>query len=110
MGWLTGFTTLGWVLFMPDHFACLSWRVTIDNVLMGAGARKEGAAWSSLAVGVGGRDRGDDYCSAVGRPGGCPGWRCCCWNTCACDDWQQSLVMRCAAWQSAGGYRLWCAF
>jgi uncharacterized protein YqgC (DUF456 family) len=49
-GVVTGFTTLGWVLFAVITVLLIV-GVTIDNVLMGAKARKEGAAWSSLALG-----------------------------------------------------------
>jgi len=50
-GVTTGFTTLGWVLFTVITVLFIIGAV-IDNVLMGAKARKEGAAWSSLALGV----------------------------------------------------------
>lgn len=50
-GVVTHFTTLGWVLFAVITILFIG-GVTIDNVLMGAKARKEGAAWSSLAVGM----------------------------------------------------------
>ena len=50
-GVTTGFTTLGWVLFAVITVLFIIGAV-IDNVLMGAKARKEGAAWSSLALGV----------------------------------------------------------
>jgi uncharacterized protein YqgC (DUF456 family) len=50
-GVVTGFSTLGWVLFAVITIL-LFVGVTIDNVLMGAKARKEGAAWSSLALGM----------------------------------------------------------
>lgn len=49
-GVITHFTTLGWVLFAVITLLFIG-GVTIDNVLMGAKARKEGAAWSSLALG-----------------------------------------------------------
>jgi len=49
-GVVTGFNTLGWVLFAVITVLFM-FGVTIDNVLMGAKARKEGAAWSSLALG-----------------------------------------------------------
>jgi len=49
-GVVTKFTTLGWVLFAVITILFFG-GVTIDNVLMGAKARKEGAAWSSLALG-----------------------------------------------------------
>ena len=50
-GVATGFNTLGWVLFAVISVLFLA-GVTIDNVLMGASAHKEGAAWSSLALGM----------------------------------------------------------
>jgi hypothetical protein len=49
-GVVIGFSTLGWVLFAVITVLLIV-GVTIDNVLMGAKARKEGAAWSSLALG-----------------------------------------------------------
>ena len=49
-GVITGFSTLGWVLFAVITVLLIV-GVTIDNILMGAKARKEGAAWSSLALG-----------------------------------------------------------
>jgi uncharacterized protein YqgC (DUF456 family) len=49
-GVVTGFSTLGWVLFGVITVLLII-GVTIDNVLMGAKARKEGAAWLSLALG-----------------------------------------------------------
>ncbi len=49
-GVVTGFTTLAWVL-LAVITVLLMIGVTIDNILMGAKARKEGAAWSSLALG-----------------------------------------------------------
>jgi uncharacterized protein YqgC (DUF456 family) len=49
-GVVTGFNTLGWVLFAVLTVLLIA-GVTIDNVLMGAKARKEGAAWLSLALG-----------------------------------------------------------
>jgi uncharacterized protein YqgC (DUF456 family) len=50
-GVTTGFTTLGWVLFAVITVLFITGAV-IDNVLMSAKAHKEGAAWSSLALGV----------------------------------------------------------
>jgi hypothetical protein len=50
-GVTTGFTTLGWVLFAVITVLFFIGAL-IDNVLMGAKARKEGAAWSSLVLGV----------------------------------------------------------
>jgi uncharacterized protein YqgC (DUF456 family) len=49
-GVVTGFTPLAWVL-LAVITVLLIIGVTIDNVLMSAKARKEGAAWSSLAFG-----------------------------------------------------------
>src|SRR4030066_1208968 len=49
-GVITGFSTLGWVWFAVITILLIV-GVTIDNVLMGAKARKEGAAWSSLGLG-----------------------------------------------------------
>jgi len=49
-GVVTRFTTLGWVMFAIISILFIG-GVTIDNVLMGAKARKEGAAWTSLALG-----------------------------------------------------------
>ena len=49
-GVVTGFNTLAWVLFGVITVLLIV-GVTIDNVLMGAKARKEGAAWLSLALG-----------------------------------------------------------
>ncbi len=50
-GLVTGFSTLGWVLFAILSVLMVI-GVTIDNVLMNAKAHKEGAAWSSLALGM----------------------------------------------------------
>src|SRR4030043_1406405 len=50
-GVATGFTTLGWVLFAVITVLFVTGAV-IDNVLMSAKAHKEGAAWSSLVLGV----------------------------------------------------------
>ena len=49
-GVIVGFTPLGWAL-MAVLTVLFIIGVTIDNVLMGAKARKEGAAWLSLALG-----------------------------------------------------------
>src|SRR5512143_3620838 len=49
-GVVTKFTTLGWVMFAIISILFIG-GVTIDNVLMGAKARKEGAAWTLLALG-----------------------------------------------------------
>jgi uncharacterized protein YqgC (DUF456 family) len=50
-GVVTGFTTLGWVLFAVITVLFITGAV-IDNVLMSAKAHQEGAAWSTLALGV----------------------------------------------------------
>jgi hypothetical protein len=50
-GAATGFTTLGWVLFTVITVLFILGAI-IDNVLMSAKAHKEGAALSSLALGV----------------------------------------------------------
>jgi uncharacterized protein YqgC (DUF456 family) len=50
-GLVTGFTTVGWIIFGVNTVLMLI-GVTIDNVLMSAKAHKEGAAWSSLAMGM----------------------------------------------------------
>lgn len=50
-GVATGFTTLGWVLFAVITVLFVTGAV-IDNVLMSAKAHKEGAAWSSLVLGI----------------------------------------------------------
>jgi uncharacterized protein YqgC (DUF456 family) len=50
-GVVTGFSTLGWVLFAVISVLLII-GVTIDNILMGAKARKEGVAWSSLVLGL----------------------------------------------------------
>src|SRR5512135_2335280 len=50
-GVVTGFNTLAWVMFGVITVLMIV-GVTIDNVLMGAKAHKEGAAWSSLALGM----------------------------------------------------------
>jgi len=53
-GLVTGFNTLAWILFAIISILAVI-GVTIDNVLMNAKAHKEGAAWTSLALGwVGG--------------------------------------------------------
>src|SRR5512143_182097 len=49
-GVVTGFNTLAWVLFGVITILFIVGE-TIDNILMGARARKEGAAWTSLALG-----------------------------------------------------------
>ena len=50
-GVVTGFTTLGWVLFAVLTLLMIT-GATIDNVLMGAKAHKEGAAWFSIVLGM----------------------------------------------------------
>ena len=50
-GVVTGFTTLGWVLFAVITLLMIT-GATIDNVLMSAKAHKEGAAWYSIVLGM----------------------------------------------------------
>ena len=50
-GVVTGFNTLAWVIFGVITVLMIV-GVTIDNILMGAKAHKEGAAWSSLVLGM----------------------------------------------------------
>jgi hypothetical protein len=50
-GVVNGFSTLGWVLFAVITILGIGGAV-IDNVLMSAKAHKEGAAWSSLILGM----------------------------------------------------------
>jgi hypothetical protein len=50
-GVVTGFTTLGTILFVLITLLMLV-GITIDNVLMGAGARQGGASWLSIIVGM----------------------------------------------------------
>lgn len=50
-GIVTGFTTLGWIMFVVITVLFITGAV-IDNVLMGAKAHKEGAAWSTLVLGM----------------------------------------------------------
>jgi uncharacterized protein YqgC (DUF456 family) len=49
-GVVTGFTTLGWVLFAVLTILFIGGAL-IDNVLMGARAHKEGASWTTLLLG-----------------------------------------------------------
>jgi uncharacterized protein len=48
-GIVVGFTTLGWVLFFLITLAGIA-GVTVDNVLMGLGARRGGASWWTIGV------------------------------------------------------------
>jgi uncharacterized protein YqgC (DUF456 family) len=50
-GVVTGFSTLGIILFVLITLLMIAGEV-IDNVLMGAGARKGGASWLSIVVGI----------------------------------------------------------
>ena len=50
-GVVTGFNTLGWILLAVITILLIA-GVTIDNVIMSAKAHKEGAAWSSLIIGM----------------------------------------------------------
>lgn len=50
-GVVTGFGTLGIVIFVFTTLLMIV-GVTIDNVMMGAGARKGGASWKTILVGL----------------------------------------------------------
>jgi uncharacterized protein YqgC (DUF456 family) len=50
-GVVTGFTTMGWVLFTLLTLLMIT-GATIDNVLMSAKAHKEGTSWISIALGM----------------------------------------------------------
>ena len=50
-GIVTGFNTLGIVLFVLITIGMLV-GISVDNILMGAGARRGGASWWTLAVGL----------------------------------------------------------
>jgi uncharacterized protein YqgC (DUF456 family) len=50
-GVFNGFTNLGWVMFAGISVLALI-GMTVDNVLMGAGARQGGASWKSLGLAV----------------------------------------------------------
>lgn len=50
-GIVTGFGTLGTILFVLLTLLMIA-GVTVDNVLMGAGARRGGASWGSIIVGL----------------------------------------------------------
>lgn len=50
-GVITGFDTLGIVLFIPITLGLVA-GVTVDNLLMGAGARRAGASWWSIILGM----------------------------------------------------------
>lgn len=50
-GVVAGFSTLGWVLFAVITVLMLAGTL-VDNVFMGAGARKGGAAWSTIGLGL----------------------------------------------------------
>ncbi len=64
-GLVTGFTSLGWVVLAIDTVLMVI-GVTIDNVLMNAKAHKEGAAWSSLALGMVGGVLGTIFFPPIG--------------------------------------------
>ncbi len=64
-GLVTGFSTLGWVLFAILTVLMII-GVTIDNVLMNAKAHKEGAAWSSLVLGMVGGVLGTIFFPPIG--------------------------------------------
>jgi uncharacterized protein YqgC (DUF456 family) len=48
---VVGFNTLGWILFGIISILAITGMI-IDNILMNAKAHKEGAAWSSLVLGM----------------------------------------------------------
>jgi uncharacterized protein YqgC (DUF456 family) len=48
-GIVSGFTTLGWVMFAIITVLMLA-ATLVDNVFMGAGARKGGASWNSILL------------------------------------------------------------
>jgi hypothetical protein len=50
-GLLTGFKTLGIIMFILITLLMVA-GITVDNVLMGLGARRGGAAWSSTIIGL----------------------------------------------------------
>jgi uncharacterized protein YqgC (DUF456 family) len=50
-GVVTGFTTLGWLLFVVLTVLMIT-GATIDNVLMSTKAHKEGASWLSIVLGM----------------------------------------------------------
>lgn len=50
-GVVSGFTSLGWWMF-AGITVCMLVGVSIDNVLMGAGARQGGASWTSLGLAI----------------------------------------------------------
>lgn len=50
-GIITGFDTLGVVLFVLITIGMLA-GISADNILMGAGARRGGASWLTIAVGL----------------------------------------------------------
>ena len=50
-GIITGFDTLGIVLFVLITIGMLV-GISVDNILMGAGARRGGASWLTIAVGL----------------------------------------------------------
>lgn len=50
-GVVSGFTSLGWVLFAGITI-CMLVGVSIDNILMGAKARASGASWASLGLAI----------------------------------------------------------
>jgi len=50
-GAVSGFNTLGWVLFVVLTVLMIT-GATIDNVLMSAKAHKEGAAWYTIGLGM----------------------------------------------------------
>jgi uncharacterized protein YqgC (DUF456 family) len=50
-GIITGFTSLGWIMFAIISLLMLA-GITVDNILMGGGARKGGASWLSIGAAI----------------------------------------------------------
>lgn len=50
-GLITGFDTLGIILFVLITIGFLA-GISVDNILMGAGARRGGASWLTIGVGL----------------------------------------------------------
>lgn len=50
-GVVTGFSTAGWVIFAVLTLLMFL-AVSADNLLMGAGARRSGASWTSIGLGL----------------------------------------------------------
>ncbi len=70
-GAVTGFTTLGWVLIVVISILAIA-GMTVDNILMNAKAHKEGAAWSTLVLGMLGGLLGTVFFPPIGGLIGAP--------------------------------------